>query len=187
MKIETERLYLRYFDMEKDLKAYADIMGEDEVGKWLPKGTGYTLEETERFMRYIMAHWDKYNYGIWAVVDKERDSLLGHCGLNYVKELSEVEVLYAFGKEARGKGYATEAGRASLQYAFEEVGLNTIIGLTKQANLASMRVLEKIGLKYIKDIEIFNFNARYFKISKEEYESFKGKIYLGLCKLKMKK
>jgi len=175
MRIETERLYLRHFDIEKDLKAYADIMGEYEVGKWLPKGEGHTVEETERFMKYILAHWEKYNYGIWAVVDKETDCLLGHCGLNYVKDLSEIEVLYAFGKHARGKGYATEAARASLEYAFEQVGLSSIIGLTKQGNTASMNVLQKIGLKYIKDIEVFNMDCKYFKVTKDEYESLNNK------------
>lgn len=173
MRLETERLYLRHFDIEKDLKDYADIMGEYEVGKWLPKGEGHTLEETERFMGYIGKHWEKFNYGIWAIVDKETNRLLGHCGLNYVKDLSEVEVLYAFGKHARGKGYATEAARASIEYGFKQMGLDSIIGLTKLTNTASMNVLQKIGLKYIKDIELFNMDCKYFKITKEEYESMK--------------
>lgn len=171
MRLETERLYLRYFDVEKDLEDYADIMGEYEVGKWLPKGEGHTLKETERFMNYMVKHWEKFNYGIWAVVDKETDCLLGHCGLNYVKDLSEVEVLYAFGKHARGKGYATEAARATLEYAFKQMDLDSVIGLTKLTNTASMNVLEKIGLKYIKDMEIFNLDCKYFKITKEEYEN----------------
>lgn len=170
MKIETERLYLRQFDIEKDLKEYAEIMGEYEVGKWLPKGEGYTLEETERFMNYIFAHWDKFNFGIWAVVEKDTGILLGHCGLNYIKELDEVEVLYALGKHARGKGYATEAAKAVLQYGFKELKLDHIIGLTKLDNTASMNILKKIGLKYIKNIEIFNIEATYFDIVREEYE-----------------
>lgn len=70
MQIETERLYLRKFDVEKDLKAYAEIMGEYEVGKWLPKGKGYTLEETERFMNYIFAHWDKFNFEFGLLLKK---------------------------------------------------------------------------------------------------------------------
>lgn len=171
MRIETERLYLRPFDIEKDLAAYADIMGENEVGKWLPKGEGHTLEETERFMNYIIKHWEKYNYGIWAVVDKETGCLLGHCGLNFVKDLSETEVLYAFGKHARGKGYATEAANASLKYAFEGLDFDHIIALAKTLNKASINVIEKLGLKYIKDMKLFDMEVKYFNITKEEYES----------------
>lgn len=171
MRIETERLYLRHFNLEKDLEAYTLIMGEDEVGKWLPKGEGHTLEETERFMNYILKHWEKYNYGIWAVVDKESDCLLGHCGLNFISDLSETEVLYAFGKHARGKGYATEAAKASLKYAFEKLDFDHIIALAKHLNKASINVIEKLGLKYIKDIELFGLELKYFNITKEEYES----------------
>lgn len=170
MKIETERLYLRHFNIEKDLQAYAEILGEYEVGRWLPKGKGFTVEETERFMKYIIAHWEKYNYGIWAIVDKNTETLLGHCGLNYIKDLDEVEVLYAFGKHARGKGYATEAAKASLEYGFNKMGLDHIIGLTKLNNNPSMNVLKKIGLNYVKNIELFNLELTYFKISKDEYE-----------------
>lgn len=171
MRIETERLYLRHFDIEKDLKAYAEIMREDEVGKWLPKGEGHTIEETERFMNYILKHWEKFNYGIWAVVDKETDCLLGHCGLNFIKELSETEVLYAFGRHARGNGYATEAAKASLKYAFEELDFNHIIALAKPLNKASINVIEKLGLKFVKDMELFNMEVKYFNITKEKYEN----------------
>lgn len=171
MRIETERLYLRHFDIKKDLKAYADIMGEDEVGKWLPKGEGHTIEETERFMNYILKHWEKFNYGIWAVVDKETDCLLGHCGLNFIKDLSETEVLYAFGRHARGKGYATEAAKASLKYAFEELDFDHIIALAKPLNKASINVIEKLGLKFVKDMELFGMEVKYFNITKEEYEN----------------
>ncbi len=171
MRIETERLYLRHFDIEKDLEAYADIMGEYEVGRWLPKGEGHTLEETERFMNYMVKHWEKYNYGIWAVVDKETDCLLGHCGLNFIKDISETEVLYVFGKHARGKGYATEAAMASLKYGFEEIGLDHIIALSKPLNKASINVIEKLGLKFVKDMELFKMEVKYFSITKDEYKS----------------
>lgn len=170
MQIETERLYLRKFDVEKDLKAYAEIMDEYEVGKWLPKGKGYTLEESERLIMYMIAHWHKYSYGPWAVIEKDTDLLVGQCGLNFVKDLGETEILYAFGKNARGKGYATESGKAVLEYGFKKIGLDHIIGLTKIDNIASMNVLKKLGLKYIKNIEIFNMEATYFDIVREEYE-----------------
>lgn len=168
--IETDRLKLRLFDIEKDIDAYADIMGEYEVGKWLPKGEGYTKEETKRSMNFVLENWKEHGYGYWAVTDKETDILLGHCGLNYVKAFDEVEVLYAFGKHGRGKGYATEAAKASLLYAFDKIGLDHIIALAKPENQASQNVMKKLGMKYIKSTEVFNLNVVYYSITKKEFE-----------------
>jgi len=167
--IETNRLKLRIFDIEKDLDAYADIMGEYEVGRWLPKGEGYTKEQTKRYMEYIKEHWDKYSYGNWAVIDKETNILLGHCGLNYIKSLDETEVLYVLGKHARGRGYATEAAEASIAYAFDKIGLQQVIALAKPKNNASQNVMKKLGMKYIKEIEIFNMEVVYYSITKQEF------------------
>lgn len=162
--IETERLLLREFSLEKDINDYANIMGEDDVGKWLPKGRGYTKEETIKFINFIKDHWDKFGFGIWAVTDKATGSLLGHCGLNYIESLKEVEVLYAFGLQGRGKGYCTEAAKASLEFAINNPNIDHIIALAKLDNTPSRRVMEKLGLKYKKDIQMFNLDCVYYDI-----------------------
>ncbi|WP_134701824.1 GNAT family N-acetyltransferase [Ammoniphilus sp. YIM 78166] len=161
--METERLILRKFK-EEDLPEYALILGEDEVGKWLPKGVGYTYEETEKFIKYWNDHWETHGYGTWAVFEKSSGKLCGHCGLNYIKDLDEVEVLYAFGKHARGKGFGTEAAKVILYYGIHHLQLNRIIGLSKQKNKPSRRVLEKIGLTYSKEIERFNTKLAYYSL-----------------------
>lgn len=162
--IETERLLLREFSLEQDLNDYVYIMAEEEVGSWLPKGQGYTKEETIKFMEFIKSHWEKFGFGIWAVADKVTGSLLGHCGLNYIESLKEVEVLYAFGSHGRGKGYCTEAAKASLDFAFFDLNMDHIIALAKPGNEASRNVMEKLGLKYIKDIKLFNMDCVYYDI-----------------------
>lgn len=166
-QIETDRLLLREFSLEKDLNDYASIMAENEVGRWLPKGRGYTKDETIKFMEFIRDHWEKHGFGIWAVTDKATGSLLGHCGLNYIESLKEVEVLYALGFNGRGKGFCTEAAKASLDFAFSDLKMNHIIALAKSDNGPSKNVMEKLGLKYTKDIEIFNMNCVYYEISFE--------------------
>ena len=87
--IATGRLRLRQFS-KKDLDEYARIMGSDEVGKWFPKGSGYTRQEAERSLNSILDHWDKRGFGIWAIAGKD-GVLLGRCGLNLVAETSEVK------------------------------------------------------------------------------------------------
>ena len=84
--IVTDRLRLKPLGVE-DLDAYAGIMGEPEVGKWFPKGTSYTREESEKSLSSIMEHWDKYGFGIWAVRTRDSPTLLGRCGLNTVTEI----------------------------------------------------------------------------------------------------
>jgi len=161
-ELETERLYLRHFKPE-DIDEYSKIMGQHEVGQWLPRGRGYTREETERFMAYIAKHWEEKGYGIWAVAEKRSGKIIGHCGLNYVQQNDETEVLYAFGKQYWGRGYATEAAKAALEFGFDTAGLDRIVAFAKTDNAASRRIIEKIGLKYIKDIEIFGMTCAYYQ------------------------
>jgi ribosomal-protein-alanine N-acetyltransferase len=76
-EIHSERLHLRKF-CHDDLGTYSRIMESDEIGKWLPKGKGYTKDEAERMLKYFREHWDKYGFGAWAVTDREDGKLMGH-------------------------------------------------------------------------------------------------------------
>lgn len=167
-EIRTDRLYLRQFSKE-DLDAYAKIMSNHEVGKWLPKGDGYTRKETRKSLDHILEHWNRLGFGIWAVVDNEKDVLLGRCGLNMITETSEVEVDFVLARDCWGRGYATEAAKAALEYGFEILKLDRIIALAKPENIASRRVIEKIGMRYIKNAEYWGITCAYYDISKGEY------------------
>jgi ribosomal-protein-alanine N-acetyltransferase len=181
-KIVTSRLCLRPFGRE-DLDAYARIIGDPEVGKWFPKGNGYTREEAEKSLNSILRHWEKHGFGIWAVTDKKnKDALLGRCGLNLITETSEVEVDFIIARSFWGCGYATEAARAALKCGFGTLNLNRIIALAKPENVASRRVIEKIGMRYVRNAEYWGITCAYYKISKPEYANM-----LADDKLKTKK
>lgn len=94
-EIYTERLYMRKL-RDEDLDNYYEIMKKDEVGKWLGTSRGKTYEETKLSIDKFSKQWEEKGYGVWAVIDKKSGELLGHCGLNFLKETSEVEILYAF-------------------------------------------------------------------------------------------
>ncbi len=176
--VSTNRLLLRQF-REEDLGAYAKIMGDHMVGKWLPKGDGYTREETKRSLKSILEHWDKYDFGIWAVVNKKKDVLLGRCGLNWIAETSEVEVDFVLAKNHWGRGYATEAAKAALTYGFEVLKLDRIIALAKPENTSSRRVIEKIGMRYTKNAEYWGITCAYYEISKTEHTRMLARNKLG--------
>jgi len=177
-RVSTNRLLLRQF-REEDLGAYSKIMGDYMVGKWLPKGDGYTREEAERSLRNILEHWDRYGFGIWAVVNKKKEILLGRCGLNWITETSEVEVDFVLAKNHWGRGYATEAAKAALTYGFEVLKLDRIIALTKPENTASRRVIEKIGMRYTKNAEYWGVTCAYYEISKTEHARMPARNKLG--------
>jgi len=138
-------------------------MKKDEVGTWLATSRGKTYEETKLLIDKFSKHWEEKGYGVWAVFNKNTGELLGHCGLNFLKETSEVEVLYAFDPKFWGKGYATESAKAALMYAFEKAKLDRVIALAKPLNIRSCNVIEKIGLKYIGIKEYFGIQAKYFE------------------------
>lgn len=164
-EVTTDRLFLRQFSRE-DMDAYGGIMGDYEVGKWFPKGQGYTREEARKSLDNIMDHWAKNGFGIWAIADKITRVLLGRCGLNLIAETSEVEVDFVIARSYWGRGYATEAAKAALVYGFEILKLNRIIALAKPDNTASRRVIEKIGMRHVKDEKYWGIICAYYEITK---------------------
>jgi len=167
--IGTDRLFLKRFKME-DLEAYTRIMGDRNVGKWFPKGNSYTREESEESLRNILNHWDKNGFGIWAIVDKGSGVLIGRCGLNLIAETSEVEVDFVVASDSWGRRYATEAAKAALAYGFEKLKLDRIIALAKPDNTASRRVIEKLGMRYLKNAEYWGITCAYYTVSRSQYE-----------------
>lgn len=161
---ETDRLHLYIPDIDRDLDAHAEMMMDDEVGRWLPKGAAYTREETEKLIRHFMNHWQAHGYGAWAIYSKETGQFLGHCGLNIVKDMGKTEVLYAFTREARGKGYCTESAAAALDWAFGALDLDSVIGLAKQGNGPSTAVMKRLGMTYKANLQWRGMDINQYEI-----------------------
>ena len=167
-EIMTDRLILRQFRKD-DLDAYAKIMGDREVGRWFPKGDGYTPEESEKSLKAILKHWAEHGFGIWAIIDKANGVLIGRCGLNLINKTSEVEVDFVVTPNSWGNGYATEAARTALACGFQNLKLQNIIALAKPENTASRRVIEKIGMQFIRNAEYWGITCACYSISKTQH------------------
>ena len=100
---------------------------------------------------YPQNNYEKYGYGRWSVMLKETDDWLGWCGLRFSPDENETDIGYRFFKKHWGKGYATESARACLEYGFEKLHLKRIVGRAMKDNIASLVVLQKIGMQYEKD------------------------------------
>lgn len=93
------------------------------------------------------ADYRKHGYGRLATVDKATQRVIGFCGLKYLDDLKVPDIGYRFLPEYWGRGLATEAALATMQYGREQLGLDNVIGMALPENLASRRVLQKIGLR----------------------------------------
>lgn len=169
MNLETDRLLLRPFEAN-DLDTYAErIFADADVTRFLPKSQFEPRERGERTMKVFNDLWTQYPYAPWAVVEKSSGELIGHCGLRFIADIQETEVLYALGKDFWGKGYATEAARASVGFGFWQVELERIIALAVPDNIASRKVMEHCGLKYEKDAQLFGLDLVYYGLNRTDY------------------
>jgi len=145
---ETERLFLRRFT-ETDTGLLLYLNSDSEVLKYLHepllKDEAHALE----ILRTIIFPQYEKDLGRWAIHTKEKNEFIGWCGLKYRPEINETDLGYRFVKTAWGKGYATEAASATLDHGFKELKLPLITGRAHIDNIASIKVLEKIGMQYI--------------------------------------
>lgn len=147
MKIlETERLYLRVFE-ESDVNAMSEIHTDEAAMKYIGRGGVLNIEQTKKGIEAFIRYQTEKGYSIWAVIEKESGSLIGHCGLNMLNDKSDIEIAYLLAKEYWGKGYATEIAKATLEYGFTKLNLKRIVALAFPENLPSHNVIKKIGMK----------------------------------------
>jgi RimJ/RimL family protein N-acetyltransferase len=168
--IETDRLTLRVF-VPEDVDRLAEILGDPSVMRYMPGGEPMPRQRIEIGLKKIIDHWHQHGFGRWAVIHNVDDRLIGWCGLEFIQEISEVEVAYLLEKLYWGKGFATEAAKASLRYGFEELKLDHIIALAFPENVASRRVMEKIGMVYEKMTHIWNLDLVQYRITRETFRS----------------
>lgn len=146
--LETERLRLRPL-LEEDVPEWARLLYADpEVTRYLPGKDETPLERTQRLFRAFDEHWPTYGFGEWAVTDRNTGAFLGQCGLNHIPDLAETELDYALARHVWGRGLATEAAQAAVNFAFETVGLSRLIGFVMPEHIASRRVLERLDFEY---------------------------------------
>ena len=152
MKIifETPRLLLRQFTLA-DTALLLELNRDPEVLKYLHEPLLRDEEHAREILETIILPQYKNNLGRWAAFIKENNEFIGWCGLKYRPGLDEIDLGYRFLKKYWGQGYATEAARNTLEYAFTTLHLKTITGRAHIQNIASLKVLEKIGMQYVSE------------------------------------
>lgn len=169
-EIETARLLLRAFT-PGDLDDLYLVFGDAEVMTYISGGKPRTREATRAGLLRTIEGWQNRGFGLWAVVEKDSGHVIGYCGLIFLEGTTEIELAYGLAKSSWGKGFATEAARASLRFGFEELKLERIVAVVNPQNITSQRVLEKLGMKYTKDAHHYDADLMYYEISKQDYQA----------------
>ena len=160
--INTPHLTLRPI-VPADAAALYRIYQNEGVLQYFPNPTPPPLEKVQRFVAFQQAHWEKYGYGNWGVVLEGEGKIIGWAGLQYLPELDETEVGFLLDRPFWGKGYATEAARASIQFGFEHFDLDHIIALVHPENIASRRVIEKCGLRLVQTLSLWGIQLMRYR------------------------
>lgn len=166
LNINTERLIIRPFEL-KDIEPAYGMNLDAEVSRYTGDGGMVSKKEIEkRILNDVFGDYKKYGYGRLAVELKSENKFIGFAGLKYLPDMDEVDLGYRFMKKYWGKGIATEAGKACLDFGFSALKLNRIIALVLPENMASVRVLEKLGFEYEKESVEEGLLARQYKKTK---------------------
>lgn len=145
----TERLVLREW-RDNDFPAFADLNADPRVMERLPKTL--TRTESDQFASRIRAHFDEHGFGLWAVEVPDVAPFIGFVGLAVPRFDAHftpcVEVGWRIAFSYWNKGFATEGARAAVAYGFSRLSLPEIVSLTVPHNVASRRVMEKLGMSH---------------------------------------
>jgi ribosomal-protein-alanine N-acetyltransferase len=163
---ETDRLILRRLD-ERDIDEIFAMRSDPEVMRFIR--APQNRMETVNWLNLVSSRWASDRIGFCAVVEKQTDKFVGWCGLWQLKETDELEIGYAIAKDFWGKGFATEAARVFLQYGFEELKPDKIVGVAEPENVSSRRVMEKLGMKFVRLGEFYNRQLAQYAISRESW------------------
>ena len=143
----TRRLVLRAF-AEADRDLFAALNRDPEVVRHLQGPL--SRERSDAFVDRIDACWRERGWGLWALEERTTGRFVGYTGLwpaDFLPSGPGVEVGWRLARDAWGRGYAPEAAREALRHGFEEVGLPEVVSFTAAGNHASLRVMDKIGLR----------------------------------------
>lgn len=143
--LETERLYLRELN-QNDFDALCKIL-KDEETMYAYEGA-FSDEEVQSWLDRQISRYHKFGFGLWAVVLKETDEVIGQCGLTMQpwKDTQVLEIGYLFQRTYWHKGYATEAAKACKKYAFEVLNAEEVCSIIRDTNIASQNVAVRNGM-----------------------------------------
>ncbi len=174
--LETKRLILREV-LESDVNGMFELDSNAKVHRYLGNNTIKTLEQAKEIIGFIRLQYKERGIGRFAAIEKSSGDFIGWSGLKLnsgkkeeLNGLSEfIDIGYRFIPKYWGKGYATESSVAMLQFGFETMNYDTIYGAAEVENIASNKVLKKIGQQFKNEFLYENIKCHWYELKKENY------------------
>lgn len=131
---------------QDDFRALCGIL-QDEAVMYAYEGA-FSDQEVQEWLDRQISRYQKWNFGLWAVILKETGEMIGQCGLTMQpwKNTEVLEIGYLFNRAYWHKGYAAEAAKACKEYAFEVLGANEVCSIIRNTNTASQKVAVRNGM-----------------------------------------
>lgn len=163
--IETERLLIRTWQLPRDLEDANAIYGDPETMRFIPCGE-LNAEQVERLVRGMSKKNEELGFGIWPVVHKAEHRVIGECGITQIPgHEPDIEIAWVFNKRYHGRGYATEAARGVMSFAFSELRIARLYALIDRFNAPSIAVANRLGMRYDRIIRAYKRDLmRYEKV-----------------------
>jgi RimJ/RimL family protein N-acetyltransferase len=155
--IETERLLLREL-LLSDVDGMFELDSNPNVHLFVGNNPVKNIEQSVEYIHFVQKQYKDFGTGRWAVILKETNEFLGWSGIKFITDeinghTNFYEIGYRFIEKHWGKGYATEAGKAFVNYAFNEMKVDALYAYADAGNENSRKILEKLGLHYVNSFE----------------------------------
>jgi ribosomal-protein-alanine N-acetyltransferase len=165
--IETDRFYLRRFQKE-DIQDLFELDSDSLVHQYLGNKPIKNIDEAKKAFEKVRTQYEKYGLGRLAIIDKRNDDFIGWSGLKYEtininNQNGYYDLGYRLKRKHWGKGIATETGIAALAYGFNKLKIEKICAAADVENLASNRVLQKIGMNFVNTFFFEGIKCRWFE------------------------
>jgi ribosomal-protein-alanine N-acetyltransferase len=180
-EIKTSRLFLRPITPE-DLGQLHRLWTDPDVRKYIWDGVAITWEDAAAIIEQSVDCFNRLGYGLWVVlqvrepcipgrgndtsIEPANDFIIGFCGFWLFRDPPELELIYGFAPPYWGRGLATEAALAMIQYGFDRLSFESIAGSTDPANASSTRVMERAGMRLIRRATVGGLDTVFYAISK---------------------
>ncbi|WP_319422014.1 GNAT family N-acetyltransferase [Pleurocapsa sp. FMAR1] len=165
--LETPRLSLRYLTI-RDTKALIPILGDPQVMEFSLIGV-HDRQQIRQFIEQRLLSYLEHGFGLYALIHKQNQNLIGYCGffVQKVDEQKEVEIGYRLASQYWGQGLATEAATAVLEYGRSRFKFKRFVCLIEPANIRSIRVAQKLGMELEKKIIYHGIDVEMYSITCE--------------------
>ena len=171
--LETDRLRFATWKTD-DWREFKKLATDPLVVRYLGTGDPWPDERVKEFVNRQCENWEKSGICLWKLLPKDSDTLIGICGLQHLAGGLEVEIGWWLAPACWGEGLASEAARQALAYGFEVNRLDRIVAIAQAVNLDSLRVMDKIGMRFEREAMHKGVRVLLYTITRDAYNSQQG-------------